>query len=81
MLEDVGLQHTDSTTYLRVTFDKRQTWRYHINCAQAKARRKLALLRKLVGTQWGAAETECLHRGHAPTSRIWINIVFFTIHA
>ena len=51
------LQHTDSTTYLGVTFDKRQTWRYHINCAQAKARRKLALLRKLAGTQCGAAET------------------------
>ena len=25
--------------------------------AEAKARRKLALLRKLAGTQWGAAET------------------------
>ena len=57
MLEDVELQHTDSTTYLGVTFDKRQTWRYHINGAQAKVRRKLALLRKLAGTEWGAAET------------------------
>ena len=47
MLEDVKLQHTDSTTYLGVTFDKRQTWRKHIDGAQAKARRKLALLRKL----------------------------------
>ena len=51
MLEDVELQHTDSTTYLGVTFDKRQTWRYHINGAQAKAKRKLALLRKLSGTR------------------------------
>ena len=57
MLEDVKLQHTDSTTYLGVTFDKRQTWRQHIDGAQAKARRKLELLRKLAGTQWGAAET------------------------
>ena len=57
MLEDVKLQHTDSTTYLGVTFDKRQTWRKHIDGAQAKARRKLALLRKLAATQWGAAET------------------------
>ena len=57
MLEDVELQHTDNTTYLGVTFNKRQTWRYHINGAQAKARRKLALHRKLAGTQWGAAET------------------------
>ena len=57
MLDDVKLQHTDSTTYLGVTFDKRQTWRNHINSTEAKARRKLALLRKLAGTQWGAAET------------------------
>ena len=57
MLDDVQLQHTDSTTYLGVTFDKRQTWRNHINSTEAKARRKLALLRKLAGTQWGAAET------------------------
>ena len=57
MLEDVKLQHTDSTTYLGVTFDKRQTWRKHIDGAQAKARSKLALLRKLAGTQWGAVET------------------------
>ena len=53
MLEDVKLQHTNSTTYLGViTFDKRQTWRKHIDGAQAKARRKLALLQKLAGTQW-----------------------------
>ena len=58
MLDDVELQHTDSTTYLGVTFDIRQTWRNHINSTEAKARRKLALLRKLAGTQWGAAE-EC----------------------
>ena len=57
MLVDVELQHTDRTTYLGVTFDKRQTWRYHIKGAQAKARHKLASLRKLVGTQRGAAET------------------------
>ena len=52
MLEDVKLKHTDSTTYLGVTFDRKQTWRYYINGAQAEARRKLALLRKLAGTQW-----------------------------
>ena len=54
MLEDVKLQlHTNSTTYLGViTFDKRQTWGMHIDGAQAKAGRKLALLRKLAGTQW-----------------------------
>ena len=57
MLDDTELQHTDSATYLGITFDKRQTWKTHISSAEAKARRKLALLRKLAGTQWGAAET------------------------
>ena len=57
MLDDTELQHTDSATYLGITFDKRQTWKTHISKADAKARRKLALLRKLAGTQCGAAET------------------------
>ena len=57
MLDDTELQHTDSVTYLGITFDKRQTWKTHISRAKANARRKLALLRKLAGTQWGAAET------------------------
>ena len=45
MLDDTELQHTDSATYLGITFDKRQTWKTHISRAEAKARRKLALLR------------------------------------
>ena len=57
MLDDTELQHIDSATYLGITFDKRHTWKTHISRAEAKARRKLALLRKLGGTQWGAAET------------------------
>ena len=57
MLDDTELQHTDSATDLGITFDKRQTWKTHISRAEAKAKRKLALLRKLAGTQWGAAET------------------------
>ena len=57
MLDDTELQHTDSVTYLDITFDKRQTWKTHISRAEVRARRKLALLRKLAGTQWGAAGT------------------------
>ena len=56
MLNHTELQHIDSATYLGVTFDRRQTWKPHICNAETKARRKLALLRKLAGTQWGAAE-------------------------
>jgi hypothetical protein len=41
-------------TYLGVTFHDRLTWKQHINKAATKARRKLAILRKLSGTTWGA---------------------------
>ena len=57
MLDDTELQHTDSATHLGITFPKRHTWKTHISRAEAKARRKLALLRKLAGTQWDAPET------------------------
>lgn len=55
-LENTTLKNEDDPTYLGVTFDKRQTWRPHIQKAEAKARRKLAFLRKLAGTTWGANE-------------------------
>ena len=57
MLDDTELQHTDSATYIGITFDKRQTWKTHTSRAEARARRKLAVLRKLAGTQWGTTET------------------------
>ena len=43
-------------TYLGVKFDKRQTWKPHITQAEGKARKKLAMMRKLAGTSWGASE-------------------------
>ena len=55
-LEDATLQCKDQQTYLGVTFDKRLTWKQHIQNAEAKARRKLNIMRKLAGTQWGANE-------------------------
>ena len=56
MLNHTKLHYIYSATYLGVTFDIRQTWKPHICNAETKARHKLALLRKLAGTQWGAAE-------------------------
>ena len=50
------LREDEEATYLGVTFDRRQTWKPHIARAEAKARRKLAILRKLAGTTWGANE-------------------------
>jgi ribonuclease HI len=55
-LGDTPLRSEDEATYLGVTFDKKQTWKPHIQQAEAKARRKLAIMRKLAGTSWGANE-------------------------
>ena len=53
-LGDTPLRSDEEATYLGVTFDKKLTWKPHIQQAEAKARRKLAILRKLAGTDWGA---------------------------
>ena len=55
-LGETTLQTEEEVTYLGVTFDKRLTWKAHIEKAEAKARRKLAIMRKLAGTSWGANE-------------------------
>ena len=55
-LGDSPLSCEDEVTYLGVTFDKRLTWKAHIQKAEEKARRKLAIMRKLAGTSWGADE-------------------------
>ena len=55
-LDDTVLKQDDEPTYLGVTYDKKQTWKPHIQKAETKAKRKLALLRKLAGSTWGANE-------------------------
>ena len=55
-LGDSPLKEDDQPTYLGVTFDKRQTWKPHLQEAETRARRKLALMRKLAGSTWGADE-------------------------
>ena len=55
-LGDSTLTCEDEATYLGVTFDKKLTWKPQISKAEAKARRKLAIMRKLAGTSWGANE-------------------------
>ena len=55
-MDDINIAMEDQQTYLGVTFDKRLTWKQHIITAEAKARRKLNIMRKLAGTKWGANE-------------------------
>ena len=50
------LKEEDQATYLGVTFNKRLTWKPHTLRIEVKARKKLATMRKLAGTTWGAKE-------------------------
>ncbi|VDI48837.1 Hypothetical predicted protein [Mytilus galloprovincialis] len=54
ILDDTPLKMEHQKTYLWVTFDKRMPCKQHITSADAKARRKLNIMRKLAGTTWGA---------------------------
>ena len=54
VLDGVKLKQDNEPNYLGITYDKRQTWKPHLQAAEAKAKRKIALMRKLTGSTWGA---------------------------
>ena len=41
-------------TYLGVTFDSRMTWKSHIMKCTTRAKLRIALMKKLSGSSWGA---------------------------
>ena len=51
----------DNPTYLGVTFDRRLTWRQQSKKTEARGKVRLALMKKLAGTTWGA-DTSTLKR-------------------
>ena len=48
------LNAEDNPTYLGVTFDKRLTWKQHTQRTESRAKARLALMKKLASTTWGA---------------------------
>ena len=53
-INEQTLQQEPNPTYLGVTFDKRLTWKAHIEKAEKKAKARLSIMRKLAGSAWGA---------------------------
>ena len=53
-LDKATLEKNDNPTYLGVTFDPRLTWKNQIENAQKKGIQRLALMKKLAGSDWGA---------------------------
>jgi hypothetical protein len=45
----------DTPTFIGVKYDTRLTWRKHIDNIKSRAMKRLALMRKLSGTYWGAS--------------------------
>ena len=54
MLNDQRLVEEPTPTYLGVTFDRRLTWKQQIFKCCSRAKLRLAIMRKLAGTDWGA---------------------------
>ena len=53
-LNNQPVPQVETPTFLGVTLDTRLTWKPHIEAVEAKATRKLAIMKKLAGTTWGA---------------------------
>ena len=53
-IDDKEIPQQETLTYLGVKLDRRLTWTNHLNTMESKAIKKMAILKKLAGTQWGA---------------------------
>ena len=49
-LNNQPVPRIETSTFLGVTLDTRLTWKPHLEAVKAKAARKLAIMKKLVGT-------------------------------
>ena len=54
LLKDEFMLQTDTPTFLGVKLDTRLTWKPQIEKMERSSLQKLALMRKLAGTSWGA---------------------------
>jgi hypothetical protein len=68
VLNGTALREDDTPSYLGITPDRRLIWKPHINKAQARAKLRLAIMRKLAGTRgdWGEMD-----HGEKWTTSLW----------
>lgn len=55
-LNNSTLTNVEEAICLGVSFDKQLTWKPHIVHSDARARKKISILRKLAGTTYGASK-------------------------
>ena len=63
------MSQTDTPTFLGVKLDTRLTWKPQIEKMERSSLQKLALMRKLEGTTWGAADSSILTKVYTVTVR------------
>ena len=56
-LNNQPVSQVETQTFLVVIPDTSLTWKSHLEAAEAKATRKLAIMKKLAGTTWGPTPT------------------------
>jgi ribonuclease HI len=66
MLDNTPLPKENNPVYLGLKFDQKLTWGSHIEDTERKATRRLQLMKKLSGTNWGAdiQITRQVYTGH-----------------
>ena len=53
-INNKAIPQEDTPTFLGIKLDKRLTWNTHIKETESRATRRLAVMKKLAGTDWGA---------------------------
>ena len=54
IINNQTLPKEENPTYFGVTFDKRMTWKQQTEKAESRGKARLAIMKKLAGTTWGA---------------------------
>ena len=57
MLDENGLPHNPTPTYLEISLDRTLTYQHHLETLRKKLTSRVALIRRLAGTGWGARAT------------------------
>ncbi|XP_041484375.1 uncharacterized protein LOC121430987 [Lytechinus variegatus] len=60
-LDEVPLPQKDEHSFLGVLLDRKLTWRPHINMIVTRAKKKINIMKRLVGTKWGSSYKSLLN--------------------
>jgi hypothetical protein len=59
-LGQIALRNVTEFKYLRIIFDRKLTWRLHVDCIQRRCHAGGNFMKSIAGQSWGAHPTACL---------------------